>query len=353
MVGMVKSVSIGARRIGEGEPCFVIAEAGVNHNGDPALAHRLISAAKRAGADAVKFQTWITEKLVTPEARMAEYQVANTGRAESQFDMLKRLELSHEQFTELKAACDRESILFLSTPDEQDSADFLESLGVPLFKIGSGEVTNLPYLHYVACKGRPIILSTGMSTLDEVRVAVRALEAEGLREIVLLHCVSQYPASAADCNLRALDTLREAFGYPVGFSDHTMSPVISLAAVARGACVIEKHLTLDRNLPGPDHRASLEPDEFAAMVAGIRTVESALGDGIKRPTPAELETRRVVQRSIVAARDLPSGHRLELSDLSLLRASGGLPPSELETVAGRVLRCARKAGALIGPDDLL
>lgn len=349
---MVTSVSIGSRRIGAGEPCFVIAEAGVNHNGDPALARRLIAAAKQAGADAVKFQTWITEKLVTPEARMADYQVANTGRTESQFDMLKRLELSQAQFVDLKAECERQGILFLSTPDEQDSADFLERLGVPLFKIGSGEVTNLPYLHYVARKRRPVILSTGMSTLDEVRTAVRALEAEGLRELVLLHCVSQYPAEPADCNLRAMDTLRETFGCPVGFSDHTMSPEIPLAAVARGACVIEKHLTLDRGLPGPDHQASLEPDDFSAMVRGIRMVEAALGDGVKRPTAAELETRKVVQRSIVAGRALSAGHRLQLSDLALLRATGGLPPSELEAIAGRVLRVARSAGELIAPEHL-
>ncbi len=344
---MVDAISIGSRRVGAGQPCFIIAEAGVNHNGDPAMARELIAAARASGADAVKFQTWITEKLVSPEARMAEYQVANTGREESQFAMLKRLELSQAQFTELQAECARQGVLFLSTPDEPDSADFLERLGVPLFKIGSGEVTNLPYLRHVARKGRPVILSTGMSTLDEVRAAVRAFEAEGLRELVLLHCVSQYPADPADCNLRAMDTLREAFGHPVGFSDHTMSADVSLAAVARGACVIEKHLTLDRALPGPDHQASLEPAEFTDMVRRIRLVESALGNGMKEPTAAELETRKVVQRSIVAARALPAGRVLALDDLSLLRAPGGLPPADLEKLVGRELRAARAAGALI------
>lgn len=348
----MKLVEFAGHQIGRGRPCFVIAEAGVNHNGDPRLARELIDAAYAAGVDAVKFQTWITEKLVTRDAAMADYQAANTNRVESQFDMLKRLELSRDVFRDLKTYADRRGILFLSTPDEEDSCDFLEQLALPLFKIGSGEVTNLPYLRHVGAKGRPVILSTGMSTLEEVRVAVRTLEESGCRDLVLLHCVSEYPALPSSCNLRAMDTLAEAFDYPVGFSDHTMAMEVSWAAVARGAAVIEKHFTLDRSLPGPDHKASLLPAELAEFVRGIRSIESALGDGVKQPTAGELRTRKVVQRSIVAGRDLSAGTRLGPGDLALLRAAGGLGAAAMAELVGKVTARSLKAGELIERKDV-
>ena len=332
---MVAAIDVAGRKVCLGQACFIIAEAGVNHNGNLDLAKRLVDSAQEAGADAVKFQTWVTEKLVTPDARMAEYQRQNIRGAESQFEMLKQLELSYDQFRQIKAYADRQGILFFSTPDEEDSADFLEQLGVHLFKIGSGEVTNSAFLGHIALKNKPIILSTGMSTLGEVEAAVRTIEVTGNQQLVLLHCVSDYPADPVDCNLRAMDTLASAFGYPVGFSDHTLGIEIAVAAVARGACVLEKHFTLDKAMPGPDHQASLETDEFAAMVRAIRAVENALGDGVKRPVPSELETKKVLQKSIVTARIIRSGERINQADVVLRRTSDGVAPSYLPVVIGR------------------
>jgi N,N'-diacetyllegionaminate synthase len=330
--------NIGNRLIGPGHPCFIIAEAGVNHNGDYRLACKLIDAARDTGADAVKFQTWVTDKLVLKDAMLAEYQRRNDCTAKSQYQMLKKLELSQADFRRLKSYAKKRGILFLSTPDEEESADFLEKLGVPLFKIGSGEVTNLPYLAHVARKNRPIILSTGMSTLAEVEAAVRVIEQAGNHRLVLLHCVSNYPAPAADCNLAAMATLGAAFGYPVGFSDHTMGHNVAVAAVARGACVMEKHLTLDNSMKGPDHKASLNPKEFAALVQAVREAESAIGSGRKQPTPAELKTKKVVQKSLVTARPLAAGKTIASRDLILRRASGGLPVSALSFVVGRKIK---------------
>jgi len=340
------------RRIGPGQPCFIIAEAGVNHNGNVALAFDLIDAARDAGADAVKFQTWITEKLTLPDTKMADYQRQNVGQDQTQFEMIRKLELRHADFAALKAHAAAKGILFFSTPDEEDSADFLDRLGVPLFKLGSGEVTNLPYLRYVGAKGRPVILSTGMSNLGEVEAAVDAIRGTGNQALVLLHCVSDYPAQPADCNLRAMHTLRAAFGCPVGFSDHTLGSDVALAAVALGACVLEKHLTLSRDLPGPDHRASLEPHEFAAMVRAVRTVESALGSGIKQPAEVEIKTRQVVQKSLVTTRPVRQGERIEADAVALRRAGGGLPPHFLGVVVGRHAKRDLAANQLIELDML-
>ena len=326
---------IAGRRIGPGEPCFIIAEAGVNHNGDLALAKRLIEAAAEAGADAVKFQTFRGERLVSPTARKAAYQMAATGAEESQLDMIQRLELPPEAFGELKRHCEARGALFLSTPFDAESADLLEALGVAAFKIPSGELTNPALLSHVGRKGKPVILSTGMATLDEVRAAVDTLRRAGARELAVLHCVSSYPADPADANLRAMATLAEAFHVPVGYSDHTPGIEVALAAAALGACVIEKHVTLDRTLPGPDHRASLEPGEFAALVRGVRTVESALGDGRKRPAPSEADTAAVARRSLVAARDVPVGATLTEDALAVLRPGTGLSPALRDQVLGR------------------
>ncbi|OGW92377.1 MAG: N-acetylneuraminate synthase [Omnitrophica bacterium RIFCSPHIGHO2_02_FULL_63_14] len=344
---MVSWVSCAGRRIGPGAPCFIVAEAGVNHNGHLEDARDLVDAARRAGADAIKFQTWVTEKLMVPDARMAPYQVRNTRRRESQFTMAKRLELSYAEFRRLKGYAQRRGIIFFSTPDEEDSANFLDELGVPVFKIGSGEVTNLPFLRHVARKRRPIILSTGMSTMAEVEAAVQAIEAEGNRQLVLLHCVSEYPARPSDCNLRAMETLHSAFRYPVGFSDHTLGHDVAVAAVVLGACVIEKHLTLDQSLPGPDHQVSLDEQGFARLVGAIRVVESALGSGRKRPTPGELKTRAAVQKRVVAARNLSAGTRLASNDLMLRRASRGLPAESLAMLVGREVRRAIKGHEVI------
>jgi N,N'-diacetyllegionaminate synthase len=348
----MKEIDVAGRKIGYGNPCFIVAEAGVNHNGDLRLAKRLVEAAQQAGADAVKFQTWMTEKLVVSDAQMAEYQKQNLGKEGSQFEMLKQLELSYGQFQELKSFADQRNFLFFSTPDEEDSADFLEQLGVMLFKIGSGEVTNLPFLRHVALKGKPIILSTGMSTLGEVEAAVQTIEETGNRQLILLQCVSSYPAEPADCNLRAMDTLAAAFGHLVGFSDHTLGVEVAVAAVARGACVVEKHLTLDKTLPGPDHRASLDPGEFAAMVRAIHLVESALGDGVKRPVLSELEAKKVVQKAIVTAKAIRAGEIIGPSDLALRRTSGGLSPRYLDLIVGRKARHDISANQTISLDML-
>lgn len=349
---MVKPVSISGHLIGPGCPCFIIAEAGVNHNGDLALARWLVDVAAEAGADAVKFQTFRAERLVSPTAPKAEYQRQTTDADESQLEMLRRLELSPAAHRELAAYCQQRGLIFLSTPFDEESADLLDGLGVPAFKIGSGEITNHPFLEYVARKGKPLILSTGMSYLSEVDEAVWVIRHAGCEQLVLLHCVSSYPARPADANLRAMQTMAAAFGVPVGYSDHTPGLEVALAAVALGACVIEKHFTLDRNLPGPDHRASLEPHELRALIAGIRTVEQALGDGIKRPVPAEADTRAVARRSLAARVDIPAGTVVQPAMLTALRPSSGIHPSLLKHVVGRRTRRPLTAGQFIDWSDL-
>lgn len=322
--------------------CFVIAEAGVNHNGDLALAKKLVETAKDSGADAVKFQTFCAERLVAKDARKAAYQQRQDG-AGTQLDMLKRLELSQDAHRELAAHAARLGLVFLSTPFDEGSADFLDTLGVPLFKLPSGEITNRALLEHVARKGKPIVLSTGMSTLEEVRQAVGWISAVSDAPLTLLHCLSDYPAPPEQANLRAMDTLREAFGLPVGYSDHTPGIEVAVAAAARGAAVIEKHLTLDKTRPGPDHAASLDPAEFKALVAAIRRVESALGDGIKRPAPCELGNRDAARRSLVAARSLEAGATLRREDIAAKRPGTGLSPALADAVVGKRLRRAVQA----------
>src|ERR1043165_8582789 len=335
---MATTIQVGDKRIGEGEPVFIIAEAGVNHNGDLTLAKRLIDVAVEAGADAVKFQTFKAEVLVTATAPKAEYQTETTPVDESQLEMLRKLELSKQDHDVLSAYSRQKGILFLSTPFDEESADLLDALAVPAFKISSGDLTNSPLLSHVAKKNKPIMLSTGMADLAEVRDAVETLNAAGCDKIVLLHCVSDYPADPADVNLRAMQTMRETFNVPVGFSDHTHGLEVALAAAALGAPVIEKHLTLDRTLPGPDHRASLEPDELNRFVSGIRTVESSLGNGEKVPTAREIETAKVARRSIVATQTIPAGTIVGREMIAVKRPGTGLPPSELDSIVGRKVR---------------
>ena len=318
------------------EKCLIIAEAGVNHNGDINVAKKLCLAAKEAGADVVKFQTWVTEKIITPNVKQADYQAENTGNTQSQFDMLKALELSYNDFREIKAYCDDIGIIFASTADEPDSLDFLVDLGVPFIKIGSGEIGNIPYLRYMGTKKKPVILSTGMSSLGDVEISLRALRDGGATDITLLHCTTSYPCPYDAVNLKAMDTLKNAFAVEVGFSDHTEGIETSIAAVARGARVIEKHFTLDRNMEGPDHKASMEPNEFKAMVNAIRNVEVVLGNGIKSPTAAEREISAVVLKRIVARKDIAKGQIIREEDICVKRNDLGLPANVWDLVLGSI-----------------
>lgn len=345
-------VSVGDRTIGTGSPCFVIAEAGVNHNGDLALAHRLIDVAADAGADAVKFQTFRTDRLVTASAPKAKYQQETTGAGEGQAEMLRRLELSPDSHAELQAHCADKGILFLSTPFDEESLDLLVELSVPAIKIGSGDLTNHLLLRRAARTGLPLLISTGMATLGEVDLAIRAVQAAGAGEVVLFHCVSSYPAAADDTNLRSMHTLAAAFGVPVGLSDHTVGIEVSLAAVALGAAVLEKHFTLDRALQGPDHRASLTPSELGALVRGVRLVEAALGSPVKEPMSSETDTRLIARRSLAMARDAHAGETITEAMLTALRPAGGICPSRLSLVLGRTLTRGMKASQVLEWTDL-
>ncbi|MCG3175898.1 MAG: N,N'-diacetyllegionaminic acid synthase [Candidatus Omnitrophica bacterium] len=339
----------------------IIAEAGVNHNGSLRLALRLVDAARRAGADAVKFQTFRTEDVVTRSAPMAAYQRRNLGRSGSQWEMIRRLELSEADHRRLAERCRRAGIEFMSTPFDARSVDLLVRLGVKRLKVPSGEITNAPLLLRIARTRLPLVVSTGMSTMDEVRAALgvlcwgwtsaagdrpsRAAFAKALKtgrsrkllrdRVTLLHCTTQYPAPAEEANLRAMGTLREEFGTPVGLSDHTPGIAVSIAAVALGASVIEKHLTLDKKLPGPDHKASLDPAEMAQLVLSARQVSGALGDGRKRPADCELSNRLIARRSLVAARDIRRGQILGPQDLAAKRPSSGVSPFRYWDLLGR------------------
>lgn len=335
---MRRGFSVGGRAIGDGAPVFIVAEAGVNHNGDAAVARRLVDVAVEAGADAVKFQTFRTEALVSRDAPKAGYQRATTAAAESQREMLARLELGPDDHALLQEHAAKRGILFFSAPFDEKSADLLEALGVAFFKLPSGEITNLPLLRHVARKGKPVLVSTGMSTLEEVAQAVAAIRDAGDPPLALLHCVSAYPAPPAEMNLRAMDTLRERFACPVGLSDHSLGVEIAIAAAARGAAIVEKHLTLDKSLPGPDHHASLDPSEFASLVRAIRSVEAALGDGEKRPMPSEADIRKVARKSLVAARAIRAGQILTVDLVAIKRPGTGISPADLGRALGQVVR---------------
>lgn len=315
---------------------LIIAEAGVNHNGRLDLALKLCDAAKEAGADVVKFQTWITEKIITCNVEQAEYQKNNTGSDKSQFDMLKELELSYEDFAKVKEHCDKIGIQFASTADEEDSLDFLIKLGIPFIKIGSGDIGNVSYLRKIGSKHMPVILSTGMSTVEDVRISVEALRQGGASEISLLHCTTNYPCPYDSVNLAAMDTLRREFNLSVGYSDHTMGISVPIAAVALGASIIEKHFTLDRNMEGPDQIASTEPDEFKKMVDSIRQIEVAIGDGVKKPTDSEVEISKVVLKRIVAKRPIKKGSVITEDDICVKRNDVGFAARDWDLVVGAV-----------------
>lgn len=312
----------------------VIAEAGVNHNGDLKLAKELARIAKESGADIVKFQTAKLESVVSKYAPMAEYQKVNTGKTQSQIDMLKKLLLSYENFRELSHYCEEIGIQFLSTPFDIESIEFLSSLGCNLWKIPSGEITNLPYLEQVGKKHQPIILSTGMSSLNEVRAAMDVLNCCDAGKITLLHCTTEYPAPFDAVNLKAMLTLKDEFDVDVGYSDHTLGIEVSIAAVALGATVIEKHFTLDRNMEGPDHKASLEPTELKAMVSAIRNIELAMGNGEKIPSTSEIPNIAVARKSIIAKCPIRKGDILTEDNLTTKRPGNGMSPMRWHEVMG-------------------
>lgn len=339
---------------------FIIAEAGVNHNGSEDLALQLVDVAARCGADAVKFQTFSADKLVRKGAEKAEYQKRETGEGD-QHSMLKQLEMSEALHRKLIERCNEVGIEFMSTPFDEEAADFLVALGMKHIKVPSGEITNHPFLAHLAAKNVPMILSTGMATLEEIQEAVDVIRSVRQRHgfleplentLTVLHCTSNYPAALEDVNLRAMSTISQATNLPVGYSDHTAGITVSIAAVAMGGTVIEKHFTLDRNLPGPDHKASLEPDELAEMIARIRDVERALGSPIKQPNASELPVRALVRRSVTLIRSVEAGDIIAREDLALMRPGNGITPKELEAVIGRQAARSIADGSTLQWDDL-
>ncbi len=352
-----KIIIIENKIIGKGYPCYIILDAGVNHNGSMKLAKKLVDAAKKAGVDAVKFQTFKSEKIVTPDAEQAEYQTKNIGKKESQYDMLKRLELTYNDFEELKKYCDKKGITFLSTPHScNEDVDLIAKL-CPAIKVASGDLINIPLLKYIAHKNLPVLLSTGMGTLEEVREAVDTIKPYN-DQLVLLHCTSNYPTPLNEVNLKSMITMYNEFKLPIGYSDHTEGIIVSVAAVAMGACLVEKHLTLDKKMEGPDHKASLEPDEAAALVKEVRLVEKMLeknksideilnalkvpkeimGDGIKRPMPSEYATMKVARKSVVAAQDIKKGSVITEEMLTIKRPGNGLHPREYYNIIGKTTK---------------
>ncbi|MEC0129074.1 N-acetylneuraminate synthase [Paenibacillus pabuli] len=331
-----------------GGSVYIIAEVGVNHNGSLDRALECVDQAVLCGADAVKFQTFNSKKLVTRHAQKAEYQMENTGEAGSQLEMLQQLELSHSDFIEIKSYCDKREIDFLSTPFDEESADFLNSIQVDAFKIGSGDMNNIPFLQKVDQYGRPIILSTGMAELIEIR---ESLEVITKSNVSLLHCTSDYPAPVEDVNLLAINTMAVEFKKVIGYSDHTKGIEVSVAAVAVGAQIIEKHFTLDRTLPGPDHKASLVPEEFTALVKAIRTVEQAMGDGVKRCMPSEESTKSVARKSLVAGRAMQAGEQIKEQDIVIKRPGIGIPPKYYFDFVGKVLSRDVEEDQLLSRED--
>ena len=316
---------------------FIIAEVGVNHNSDLNMAYRLIDAAVAAGADAIKFQTAIPELVATNLAQKAGYQKKTSGGEESQLDMIRRIHFPIDVYRDLKKRCESKGIIFFSSAFDMVSLAFLEELGQPYHKVPSGEITNLPYLREIGRYGKPVILSTGMATMEEIEAAIEVMGNAGLsrRKITVLHCNTEYPTPMRDVNLRAMQTIAKAFNMAVGYSDHTDGIEVAVAAVALGACVIEKHLTLDRNLPGPDHKASIEPDQFRSMVSAIRNIEQALGNTEKNPSPSELLNKPIARRSLVAAVPIKAGEKFSAENVIAKRPGTGLSPMRWDEVIGR------------------
>lgn len=320
-----------------GTQVFIIAEAGVNHNGNLAIAKAMVDVAADAGADAVKFQTFKAEKVISRQAEKARYQVATTGDHESQLEMVRKYELNEEMHAELVCRCREKNIAFLSTPFDLDSIDLLSKLKLDIFKIGSGEITNLPYLRKIGSLKKKLILSTGMADLSEIGAALQVLQSAGTKkkDITVLHCTTEYPAPVAEVNLRAMATIREAFDVSVGYSDHTEGIEVSIAAAVLGATTIEKHFTLDKSMEGPDHLASLDPGELRQLVKSLRNVEKALGDGVKKPSPSEVRNREAARKSVVAARPISRGERFTEENVTTKRPGLGISPMEWDKVIGK------------------
>jgi N,N'-diacetyllegionaminate synthase len=322
----------------ESNHVFVIAEAGVNHNGDIEIAKKMIAIAKSCGVDAIKFQTFKSEKLVSKFANKADYQISNTKNNDSQLEMVKKLELSYSEFYNLKKYCDELDIIFMSTPFDFESINFLNELEMDTYKIPSGEITNLPYLRKIAKLNKSIIMSTGMSTLDEIEQAITILKDNGTEDITLLHCTTEYPAPIDEINLKAMCSLKEKFELNIGYSDHTTGIEVPIAAVAMGAKVIEKHFTLDKTMEGPDHKASLEPDELSAMVKAIRKIELALGDGVKKPSKSEVKNINIARKSIVANCPIKKGEAFTENNITVKRPGNGISPMKWDIVLGQLAK---------------
>lgn len=321
-----------------GKKVFIIAEAGVNHNGDLNRALEMVDCAVDAGVDAIKFQTFISEMIISKNAPKAEYQAANTGGEETQLEMVKKLELAYDEFTTIHNYCNKKGIQFLSTPFDEKSIQFLSSLGMETFKVPSGEITNLPYLRAVSKYAKRVILSTGMADLEEVKDAILVFKENGIHNITVLHCNTEYPTPYEDVNLNAMMTLKEECKLAVGYSDHTLGIEIPVAAVALGAEVIEKHFTLDKTLEGPDHQASLEPEELIKMVQAIRRIEVAMGDGVKKPSKSELKNKNIARRSIVAKKDIEAGEVLSADNLTTKRPGNGISPMRWDDILGSIAK---------------
>jgi N-acetylneuraminate synthase/N,N'-diacetyllegionaminate synthase len=344
-------IKVGNRLIGPGAPCFIAAEVGINHNGDMQLARRAIDAAADAGADGVKFQNFRTEDFISDRSLTYEYVSQGKTVVESQWDMFKRNELKPEDLEGLARYCERRGVVFFSTPSSRSGIDDLVRVGAPLLKNGSDYLVNLPLIRAMAQSGLPVVLSTGMATLGEIEDAVNTFRGSGGRDLVLLHCTSAYPTPDADTNLRKIPTLARAFDCPVGFSDHTWGTVAAGAAIALGACFVEKHFTIDRNLPGPDHRFSSDPAELRALVETVRRTERCLGTESVGPTPSEAEGRQQYRLSCVAADDFPSGKVLQMDDVAFRRPATGLPPKFVDRLIGRKLAIAVKRGHPLSDAD--
>ena len=349
---MTGSVRIGERTVGPGEPCFVIAEAGVNHDGDLETAKRLVDAAAKAGADAVKFQLFRAADVASAAAPKAGYQLETTGESESQRRMLESLELPPKAFAELKRLADDAGLAFLCTCYAEDELDYLADRGMPAFKFASAQIVELPFLAHAATKDRPMLVSTGMATLAEVDEAVSTIRAAGNEQILLLQCTTSYPAPVEDANLRAITTLEADFDVPVGYSDHTLDDTSAIVAVARGAVLLEKHFTLDKTAPGPDHRALLEPGELATTIRRIRDAEASLGSAAKSPAESEVANAPTMRRSLRAARPIAAGTRISRDDVAVRRPAGGLPPRLLPDVIGAVAKTDIAEDAALSPELL-
>lgn len=342
-----KEIQILGRKIGEGRDLFFIAEAGINHNGKIEIAKKLVDLAKEAGADAVKFQTFKAEKVVSIFAKKADYQLATTNPQESQFDMIKKLELSEEEFIELKEYCDKREIIFLSTPFDIESLEFLDKLNIPAFKIGSGDLNNYFLLKEVAKKGKPIILSTGMSYFVEIFNSLELLNRYGNDNIVLLHCITNYPAKAEEANLKVIRNLKFIFRKPVGFSDHTLGEEVALQSLVFQPCIIEKHFTLDKNMEGPDHKASLSPEELKSLIAKLKNLRFSFGDGEKKLSKEEEKNRKIVRRSLFAKSFIPKGTIIKEEHLEALRPGGGISTMEIEKILGKKAKSDIKKGQML------